>query len=122
MADLFDTAGVVQHHQHPPPGQHTAVGGGALVHVQGNVLTGHTQRAEEPGQRVPRRHRLVGVIAAQVDVQLAVGELGPRAMGPPQRQRSLTHPGGTGQRGDHYGRCARGRGSRPGGVSQQGIE
>ena len=50
--DLLGRSGVVQHDQHPPAGQQAAVPGGPLVRLRRDVLAGHAQRAQEPGQRV----------------------------------------------------------------------
>ena len=71
---LLHGRGVVQHHQQPPARHQRPVPGRPLGLPQRDVLAGHAQRAQEPGQRLGGGHRLVRVVAAQVDVELPVGE------------------------------------------------
>ena len=95
--------GVVQHDQHPPPGQQAPVPGRPLVGPGRDVRAGHAQGAQEPGQRVGRRHRLVRVVAAQVHVQLPVREPVRDLVRPVHRQRGLAHPRRPADRRDHHG-------------------
>jgi hypothetical protein len=95
---------VVQQDQHPPAGHEGAVPGGPLGEVVGDVLPGGAERPQEGGQHVGRLQRLVGVVAAEVGVQLPVGELVGDAVCPVHRERRLADPAGTGDRGDHDGR------------------
>ncbi len=101
-AGLLDAGGVVEHHQHPAAVEQAAVRGGALVFPGRDVVSGQTERAQEPGQRVPRRDRRARVVAAQVHVELAVGERGRRPAGPAHRERGLAHPGGSRQHRDRH--------------------
>lgn len=73
--DLLGVAGVVQHHQHPPAGQHAPEPGGSGVDLVGQRTMGDPERLQEPAQHLTRSHHQArGVEAPQVDVQLAVGE------------------------------------------------
>ena len=100
-SDLLHRRRRCRQHQHPPPGQQAAVPRGALVLLGRNVLAGHAQGAQEPGQRVGRRHRPVGVVPAQVDEQLPVREVLRDPVRPVHRQRGLAHPRGPRHRRDH---------------------
>jgi hypothetical protein len=42
--------------------------GGALVLPGRDVLAAHAKRAQEPGQRIGRGHRLRRIVAPQVDI------------------------------------------------------
>jgi hypothetical protein len=99
--DLLLITGVVQHDQHPLAGQQAAIAGGALVFAGRDIVAGHTQGAQEPGQRFGRGHRPVRVISAQVHIQLPVTEPVGDLVRPVQRQRGLAHPRGPADRGDH---------------------
>jgi hypothetical protein len=114
-SDLLDRGGVVQHDQHPAAVQPAAVEGGPLLQRERELRAGHAQRPQEPGERVGRRRRQPRVVAAQVDVQLPVGERRPHPVRPVHGQGGLAHPGGAGDRGDHHG----GPGRRGGLVGRQ---
>ena len=100
--DLLAARCVVEQHQHPLPVQHAAVPRGAFVHVGWDVLAGHAERAQEPGQCVGRGHRLAGVVAAQIDIQLPAGKFSTGPVSPVRCQRGLANPGAPGDRGDHH--------------------
>ncbi len=101
-AYLVGRAGVVQQHQHPPAGDQASVPGGPLLRVGGDVLSCHPQGPQESGHRVVGCHRAVRVEAAQVHVQLPVGELVSHLMRPVHGQRGLADPRRSADRGDDY--------------------
>ena len=65
------------HDQDPPPVQQAPIRGSPFLDLRRDVGPGHPQGAQEPGQRIFRREWLARVVAAQVDIQLPVGEPGP---------------------------------------------
>ena len=71
-----------------------------------DLLAGHAERAQEPGQRVAGGHRLAGVVAAQVHIQLAVGEPAGDLVRPVHGQRGLADPGRAADRRDHHAPAA----------------
>jgi hypothetical protein len=119
---LLHRGGVVQHDQHLPAGEEAAETGGAVGLVGRDVLTRHTQGAQEPGQRVGGGRGLVGVVAAQVHMQLPVPEPGSDLVRPVQRQSGLAHPRGPADRRDHHraGRAGRSLIQHPGQRPQLG--
>ena len=97
--DLLGVAGVVQHDQHPPAGQQAAVAAGALVRARpGCPGRARPSARRNPAQRVGGGHRLAGVVAAQVHVQLPVGEPVGDLVRPVHGQRGLADPGGAADR------------------------
>ncbi len=105
--DLLDRRGVVQQDKHPPAGGDGAEACGALVQARRHVRFRYAEGREEPGKRVGRRHRPVGVVAAQVDVQLPVGKPLPAPVRPEDRERGLTHSRRARHRGNHHRRAGR---------------
>jgi hypothetical protein len=110
-AHLLGVAGVVQQQQDAPAGQQTAQPRGPLVLVARYSRGVRAERAQQPGQRVGRRTRRAGVVAAQVHVQLPVGELARRRVRPVHGQCGLAHPG---RAADHHGGAGAGRRQQPG--------
>jgi hypothetical protein len=51
---LGGVRGVVEHHEHPPPGQHRPVQRRRLVGVAGHPVRRYTHRPQEPGQQAVR--------------------------------------------------------------------
>ncbi|WP_440900759.1 hypothetical protein [Actinosynnema sp.] len=97
-ADLRDVGGVVEQHEHAAAREHRAVGGGPALQVGGHRLAGVAQGPQEVVERVRGRDRRAGVVAAQVDVELAVREGGGHPVRPVHGERGLADPGGA---GDH---------------------
>jgi hypothetical protein len=114
--DVFGVGGVVQHDEHPAAGDLGAEPGGPLVDPVRDVLPGHAQGDQEPGQRVRCRQRLVRVVAAQVHVQLPVREPVGHPVGPMDRQGGLAHARGAAQRVDGQ------RGRLPARRRQEAVE
>ncbi|MDQ0936197.1 hypothetical protein QFZ49_006172 [Streptomyces turgidiscabies] len=103
--DLLGVAGVVQHHQHPPPGQQAAVQPDLRLQTGRDTGRRHPEGVQEPPYRLRRAHRRpTGVEPVQIHIQLAVrkGPLSPAR--PVHGQRGLAHPGGTRHRRDHHRR------------------
>jgi len=99
--DLIGRPRVVQHHEHAPTVEQRTVASRPLVELLRDVDAGDAQRSQEPRQRVLRRERSVRSIAAEVDVELSVGEPVANSVRPPHGQRRLAYSRGAGQRGDH---------------------
>jgi hypothetical protein len=100
--DLVGVAGVVEQHEHPPAGERAAVQRRLRVEVTGR--SGDAERGEQAADRLDRTDRLArGVELAQVEVQLAVGEVGRHPLREVQRQRALADPGGAAHRADRDG-------------------
>jgi hypothetical protein len=98
---LVGVAGVVQQDQHPLPGQDAAVQGRLRVGRLRDLGTRHAQRLQEAADRLPGRDRTGGrVEALEVDVELPVGEVASRTVGPDRGQRALAHAGGSDDRPD----------------------
>ncbi|GAA3301338.1 hypothetical protein GCM10020218_094820 [Dactylosporangium vinaceum] len=107
--DLLGVAGVVQQDEHPPTGELAAQQGREPGEVGRDALGRHAERVEEAAHGVGRRHRRVGgVEAAQVDVQLPVGEPVGDPVGPVHGQRGLPDTGRAGDHGDEHGAAGRG--------------
>jgi hypothetical protein len=108
--DVVGVAGVVQHHQDPPPGQQAAVERGLRLGTHRDHLGGHAEGVQESADHVrPLPGRVAGVEAAQVDVELAVREVVADLVCPVQGQRALADAGHAGQRDDRRGRRRIGR-------------
>ena len=88
--------GVVEDHQHSTVGQQRTVQRRAVLQVDRNRRRGDAQVPKEPVEHLLGCGWRTGVVAAQVHVQLTVGELVADAVRPVQRQGSLTDPGGAG--------------------------
>jgi hypothetical protein len=102
-ADLRLVAGVVGHDQHLLARQQRPVQPGLGCQLGRDPLARHAEGFQEPADRLARRDRGAGgVEAAQVHIQLPVGEAVCGLMGPVHRQRGLAHPGGPADRGDHH--------------------
>jgi hypothetical protein len=99
--DLFGSVRVIHHDEHAPTGKQAAVRRGPRIHVRRDVPAVHSQRMEEPGQRVRSRQRRTGVVAAHVYVKLPVREAVGDLVRPLQRQGGLAHPGGPADRRNH---------------------
>ena len=101
-ADLGGVAGVVEQDEDLLAVQQAAVQGVAAVQA-GRYLGGRDlQGIQERAQCFGRGKRVAGAEAAQVHVQLAVGEPGGGLAGPVHGQRGLADPGGAADRGDHH--------------------
>jgi hypothetical protein len=102
---LLGVPGIVQDHQHPPAGQVGAVERDLLVWVRRNLPRGHPQCGQESAHRGHWGQRCAGgVEAAQIDVQLPIGEPAGVQVPPVQGQCGLADPGGTADRRDHHDR------------------
>ena len=99
-AHLPGGVGVVQHDEQPPAVDQGAETGGALRGVVRDGGTVHPEGTQETRERVGRRHRPVGTVAAQVDVQLPVGEPVLDLVGPTHDQRRLADTGAADHRRD----------------------
>ncbi len=99
-----DVGGVVEQHEHPPPGEHRPVQRREPLDVAGQPLRVHPERVEEPAQHVAGigGPPVARVEPAQVRVQLPVGEAVRDPVRPVQRERGLPDPGGPADRGDHH--------------------
>ncbi len=84
---------VVQQYQHTPPGQQAPVQGGPLPGVRGHRGSVDAEAAQESGQDLGRVGPGRPVGAAQVDVELSVGELPAQAVRDPQGERGLAYAG-----------------------------
>ena len=90
---------VVEHDQRPGVGQAGPELAGPLVQTLRDHRALDPKRAQEAGQHVGRVQRL-GLGAAQVHVQLPVGEPWPQPVGDPDGQGGLADPGLAGDRRD----------------------
>lgn len=107
---LVGVTGVVQQHQHAPVGEQAAVERGLRRQPHGYALRGHRQRLQEPGHRLGRGQRgRLGVVPAQVDVELAVGEPVGDLVRPVHGEGGLAHPGRTADGRDRHGARRAGR-------------
>ncbi len=97
-ADLVDRPGVVEQHQQALVGDRRAVQADEFVGLHRDGVLGQPQGAERPGDGLRRGHRGPRVVAAQVDVQLAVGEEVGHSAAPVHGQRRLAHSGGADHR------------------------
>jgi hypothetical protein len=103
--DLVAGDGVVQHDEHPPPGDQGAVELGFGVEVGGDAVRVDAQGVEEPAHRNRRLHRFVGgAEAVQVDEQLPVGKPLQMPICPGQGERGLADAPGTADRRDQHRR------------------
>ena len=86
-------------------GQRRPVQSRPLLGLRRDVLTWHTQRAQQRVQRLPRLHRRL-VIAVQVDEQHPAAEPARLPGGVPRldRQRGLAHPRQARHRRHHHRR------------------
>jgi hypothetical protein len=111
--DLDRVPGVVQYDQHPLARQQAAIQ--RLAAVQGSRDPGRRdlQRVQERPQRLGGRQRAGGPEAAQVHVQLPIGEPGCGLPGPVHRQRGLAHPRRPSDGGDQHRPARRYRRQRP---------
>ncbi len=90
---LPGVAGVVQHDQDAPVGEDAAVEGGPRVEPLRDGLRGHAERHEEHLGHGVRKHRgAVRVVAAQIDVEAAVGEPVGDPVGPVHGEGGLAGP------------------------------
>lgn len=72
-SDLRLARGVVEEHEHPPPGEEAAVEGGPVVHVAGDVRPRDPERAQQPVERVTRVDgRDTTRVTLQIEEELAV--------------------------------------------------
>jgi hypothetical protein len=93
--DLGRAPGVVQHQQHPAAGHQTAVERDLAVRIRRHGGRGDAQPGEQTAHRHVARHRLPPrVEAAQVHVELAVGEPVGVVVRPPQGEPGLAHATG----------------------------
>ena len=93
---LRRAARVVEHDQQPPVRDDAAVQAGGRVDLAGDPLAGYPERGEELRERVDRPQRTVRRVAAQVDVELPVGEPVAHPVPPVDGERRLADAGGTG--------------------------
>ena len=114
---------VVQHDQHPPPGQHAAVQPAPRLRIGRDLEGGHPQRGQEPARHLLRGdRRAFGVVAAQVHIQLPVREPARHLARPVHRQRGLAHPGHPRHRRDHHRPARPIRPVLAPGLVQQGVQ
>ena len=101
---LCRVPGVVKQHQHPLPGQQAAVQAELGLDRLGPLLGRDIEGVKQHPDGLVRRHRCPRwVEAAQVHVELPVGELPGDLMRPVHRQRGLPDPGRAADRGDDRG-------------------
>ncbi len=100
VAHLDGRLGVVEQDEQPPPGHGRAVPRRPLGLVERDGRAVHTELAQEVLQGLGRADRPVRVVAAQVDVELAVRELTGHPVGPVHGQRGLAHARRPGQHAD----------------------
>jgi hypothetical protein len=104
-ADVLGVAGVVQHDEDAPVGEEAAVQRGLRVEPRGDPLTGNAERVEEGPDGLGRAHdRTAGMEAAQIDVELPVGEPVRDTVRPVHRQGGLADAGHAADRTDHHRR------------------
>jgi hypothetical protein len=102
-ADLVGVAGVVQQHQHALARQQAAVQTHSRLRADRDSLGRDLQRVQKPPDRFGGFRRMTRrVEAAQVGIELAVGEQVGHPVGPVHRERGLADAGRAGDRGDHY--------------------
>ena len=77
---------VVQHCQHPSVGEHAAVERGLRVDLRRDTFRGDAESLKEVVQCLSGVQRFTGVEAAQVHVQVSVGEAVLHLMRPVQRE------------------------------------
>jgi hypothetical protein len=100
---LFGVVRVVEHEEHPLAGQQTAVQPHLRRQAGRELCARREQRLDYGPHRLGGRHRrTTRVIAAQVDVQLAVREAAPHAVRPVHRQSGLAHARGAVQDHDRH--------------------
>ncbi len=115
--DLAGVAGVVEEDQHPALGEHAAVQRRLGVQRGGDAHRRDAERVEEDPDGCLRRHDRTGRIeAAQVDVELSVGEAVGDLVRPVHGQGGLADAAHAADRTDHD------RGRRAGMVGQQGSD
>ncbi|BDZ56683.1 hypothetical protein GCM10025872_03400 [Barrientosiimonas endolithica] len=85
--------GVVEHDKQPGAVGQRAVGGRRLVGVARHVVAVHAQRHQQVCQRRPGVERTGRVVAAQVEVDLPVGEVRRHRVTDAQRERRLADAG-----------------------------
>jgi hypothetical protein len=107
VLDVVRVEGVVQQDQRAAAGQHRTVEPGPLGRLARDVGGRHAEAAEQPGERVLRFHRPVRAVAAEVHVQLAVGEQLVGLVRPVRDQGCLADTGRPGDADDRRGRAAR---------------
>jgi len=105
--------GIVEHHEHAPPGQQGPVARRPLVHSGRNAVGLHSERVQEPTQGIDRGHRLASAEPPEIDVELPVGEVGRPTVRPVHGERGLAHASATADRRDGQARLLAGRGGDP---------
>ena len=104
LTDLLRIAGVVQQHQHVAVGQDAAVQGDLAVQAGRDSGGRYFKGVEEAANGIGRPGRSAArVEAAQVDIELAVGESAGGLMRPICGQCGLTGSRGSGDHTDHGG-------------------
>ena len=99
---LLGRAGVVEQYQQAPAGQLGSVERCLAVRIGRNAAGRYPERVQHPPVRVGWGQRRVGrVEAAQVDVELPVGEMRSHLVPPVHRQRRFADSGGAADGGDH---------------------
>ncbi|WP_064273282.1 hypothetical protein [Streptomyces sp. RTd22] len=115
--DLVMVPGVVQQDEDTPVGEQTAVQRGLRVQPGGQMLRGHAQGVQHPGDGLRGLSgRPAGVEAAQVEIQLPVGEPFGDTVRPVHRQAALPDPRHAADHDDGGGVGLR----RPGGLAGAG--
>jgi hypothetical protein len=112
--DLGGGPGIVQQDDHLPASQQRPVKTSGLVLIGGDVIGCCSQGAQEPAQRLGRRHRSDVGVPVQVHMQLPLRKTVRDLVGPVHRQRRLPRACRPGDDGD--GGCRR---ARPGQQSSQ---
>ena len=120
---LRRVAGVVQHDQHPPPGQHAAVQPAPRLRIGRDLGGRYPQGGQEPARHLLRGdRRALLVVAAQVHIQLPVREPARHLTRPLHRQRGLAHSGHPRHRRDHHRPTRPSRPVRSVDLIQQGVQ
>ena len=104
-ADLLGVAGVVEHHEHPPAGQHAAVQRGLRVEVGRDPLTGHAERLQQ-SPRIASAGSITAPLGSnprRFTYSWPSGNRSADPVRPVHRQRRLADAGGAGDRADHHG-------------------
>ncbi len=108
-------AGIVQHDQHPPARQQTAVQPLPAQAIRRDLAGGDLQRLQEDTGRVRRLDRLLRrVKPAQIHIELPVREPAGSLMGPVQGERGLADPSCPAHHGDSW------RGGMPARLAEDG--
>ena len=116
-AHLGDVRGVVQQHEHRRVGQQAAVQRREPLGGGGEPFRVHLERVEKPAQHVGGLGGVArGVEAAQVGVELPVGEVRCDPVRPVERKGGFSHARRAADCGDHDA------GAAPAGVAEHGVE